>query len=148
MYKTRIFLLFLFPIVTYGMNQFDAKKFDKPVREVSVIATDDGYYPNKISAFEGERIRFYVTSTSKQKQCFLMENHKIFLPAENGQVADKTIVVERPGRFKFYCPSTKFVGHLTVLKKKEEKSEEIKRKLAGDEEKKPHYWVPRDYDEM
>ncbi len=142
-------ILFFLSLNTLGMNQFDAQKHKKPMREVAIIASDDGYFPNKISAFVGEKIRLLVTSSSDKKQCLILEKHEVFLPAEKGKIADKLIVLDSPGRYKIYCPATDFVGHLTVLEKpgKKAKTQIIERTIASEPEQRvPHYWIPRDYD--
>lgn len=123
-------------------KNFKKKIYDAPLREVSVIVSDDGYYPNKIVAFQGEKIHFYITSTSKKNQCFILQKHEVFVSAEKGMVNEAEIVADQAGRFKFYCPSSKFTGHLTVFEKYAAE-DEIKRSIASE---KPKYWLPRDYD--
>ena len=41
-------------------GNFKKKMFKTPLREVSIIVSDDGFYPNKIMAFQGEKVRFYA----------------------------------------------------------------------------------------
>lgn len=134
------FILFLsLPIISTAAEMFGEKMYKSPVREISIIITDDGYYPNKISAFEGEKVRFFVTSTATEKQCFILQRHELFLGVDKGKVNEGEILLDRPGRFKFYCPSNKMQGHLTVIKKTIEIQEA--REPAG--VSKPTYWVPR-----
>ena len=66
-------LLFLFTIVlclesqAAELNQnFKKRTFENPLREVSVIVGDDGFYPSTIVAFEGEKIHFFITSSTKK----------------------------------------------------------------------------------
>lgn len=127
-------------------NLFKASEFDKPLREISVIITEDGFYPNKLMAYEGEKVRFFVTSTTDEKQCFILQKHKLFLGVSKGAVNESELVLDTPGRFRFYCPANKKEGHLTVLRKVEKVAEEDSRKPAS-VVVKPTYWTPRDSDE-
>ncbi len=126
------------------LNQnFKKRSFKNPLREVSVIVGDDGFYPSTITAFEGERLHFFITSSTKKSQCFVLQKHEVFVSAEFGMINETEVVLEYPGRYKFYCPSHKFEGHLTVLSK-DKPEEQISRTVASE---KPKYWTPRDYDE-
>lgn len=120
-------------------EMFGEKVFDNPVREISVIITEDGFFPNKISAFEGERVKFFITSTAKDKQCFILQRHELFLGVENGKVNEGEVMLDSPGRFRFFCPSHKKQGHLTVIRKHVEVQ-----KLREPASVKPTYWTPRD----
>lgn len=122
---------------------FSEKEFKQPVREVSIIVTDTGFYPDHMLAFEGERLKFFVTSTSKKSQCFVLQKHEVFVAADKGMVNEGETVVENSGKFKFYCPSFPHEGTLTVMQKFGEQEE---RKPASVEEEKPKYWMPRDFD--
>jgi len=124
-------------------KKFRGKVFKNPLREISIIVTDDGFYPNKIMAHEGEVLRFFVTSTSKKAQCFVLQKHDVFIAAETGVINEIEIEIKKPGRFKFYCPSSKFLGYLTVIEKSLEDTEQARRDIAS---KKHNYWMPRDYD--
>ncbi|MFA5582920.1 MAG: cupredoxin domain-containing protein [Bacteriovoracaceae bacterium] len=115
---------------------------DAPLREIAVIFTDEGYYPKSISVFEGEKVRFFVTSTTEKPQCFIVESHKLFLSANKGKITEGEVLFDRPGKFSFYCPSSKNDGRVVVLEKKK-KSE---RSIAS-EKKDPLKWVPKDYQE-
>ncbi len=78
-------LLFVFIVLSQSVlakdkllnNNFKKKTYEFPLREVSVIVSDDGFYPDKIMAFQGERIHFYITSTSKKAQCFVLQKHRL-----------------------------------------------------------------------
>lgn len=137
--KTLILVSMIFSASIFA-QVYEKKVYKRPLREVSIIVTDDGFYPNKVVAFQGEKLHFFVTSTANAPQCFLLQNHEIFLSAEKGKVNEGDILVDKPGRYRFYCPSTKFEGHLTVIEKFKD---EPKRDIASE---KPKYWLPRDYD--
>ena len=138
----RIAVLLLLLSNSVIAKDFGEKTFKTPVREVSVIVTEDGFYPNQMMAFEGEKLRFYITSTAKNSQCFVLQKHEVFVAADKGAVNEAEVIVENAGKFKFYCPSFKYEGTLTVFEKFN--SDEEVRKPASEE--KPKYWLPRDYD--
>jgi hypothetical protein len=144
-----LFFLLILPISfvgkSYAIN--DAKVFDKPQREHSVILTENGYYPDHIVAFEGEKLKLFVTSTIDKPECLVVEDHKIFLEATKGKIASGESVLGKAGTYKFYCPSSQYKGQLTVLKRKVKK-EEPKRIIPSREvaSEKPAYWTPRNYD--
>lgn len=129
-------------LTSFAKDLFKERTFDKPVREISIIATDDGFYPNKVMAFTGEKVRFFITSTSGEKQCFILQKHDVFVAAEKGKVNEAHIELDNPGRYKFYCPSSTFMGHLTVFDKFKQKDEADRSPASV----KPKYWLPRDYD--
>ena len=144
-----LFFLFIMPIglMTNALAINEAKVFDKPQRELSVILTESGYYPDHLVAFEGERLKLFVTSTMSKPECLVVEDHKIFLEASKGKITSGESVFNKAGKYKFYCPSSKFHGFITVLEKRKEEKEPINiipsREVASD---KPAYWLPRNYD--
>lgn len=98
-------------------------------------------------AFEGEKLKLFVTSTLDKPECLVVEDHKIFLEAIRGKIASGESILNKAGKYKFYCPSTHYQGQLVVLKKKIIK-EEAKRTIPSREvaSEKPAYWTPRNYD--
>ena len=123
-----------------GLIDFSAAKtFDAPVRDHSIIVADEGFYPDRISAFAGEKIRFFVTSTRKEPSCFLLEQKELFLGAKKGEIAEGIAYFKSPGTYKFHCPNGKIEGKITILPKKNK----AERKIASP--KRPVIWRPRDY---
>lgn len=112
-----------------------APKQVQPVREVSIIVTQEGYYPKSLSVFEGEKVKFFVTSTVENPSCVIVESHKVFLAASKGKVTEGEAVFDKAGEFAFYCPSSKNDGRIVVLKKKQQPQ----RNVASD------VWMPREY---
>ena len=125
--------LFLFLFITTAVSA-DAEK-TIPTREISIIVTKEGYYPKSISVFEGEKIKFYVTSTVEDPNCLIVESHKVFLAANKGKVTEAEAVFDKPGEFAFYCPSSKNDGKVVVMKKSVPK-----REIASEKQ-----WTPREY---
>lgn len=128
-----------------GENNFKATKYKNPLREISVIVTDSGFYPNKIMAFEGDKIHFFITSTAKAAQCFVLQKHEVFVSAEKGMINEVEVYANQVGRFKFFCPSFEFKGYLTVIEKETVSQQQV-RSIASQGSTKPGYWQPRDYD--
>ena len=132
----KLFLIFLC-LSTVALAQ---DKKPQPIREVSVIVTKEGYYPKSLSVFEGEKVKFYVTSTVEDPQCLIVESHKVFMAANKGKVTEGEAVFDKPGEFAFYCPSSKNDGKIVVLKKAVPK-----RDIASERRHSDMTWVPKEY---
>ncbi len=131
--------LILFLFMMSSVIAAEVKEKIPPTREVAIIVTKEGYYPKSISVFEGERIKFYVTSTVEDPHCLIVESHKVFLAANKGKVTEAEAVFDKAGEFAFYCPSSKNDGKVVVLKKVEPKRDIASEKKAMDP------WVPKEY---
>ena len=140
-----LFILLIMPIkaIADSNEVFKAKTFQNPIRQYSIIATDHGYYPDSVFAYVGEKVKFFVTSTTEKSQCFLVKDHSIFLGAKKGKVSEGEVVFHSPGRYDFYCPSTNFKGVISVIERSVETQKRVKREVAS---KKPDHWMPRNYD--
>lgn len=142
-----LFFIFI-PIISMGIALAQkAHTFKNPIREIAVIVTDQGYFPDKISVFEGEQVRFFVTSTIDGPDCFVVDQHKIFLAAEKGKMTEAETIFKIPGKYKFYCPSHNLKGHITVIEKvKLTKAVEKKvRDVASEENEDSKIWLPQSY---
>lgn len=129
------FLIFLFTI-TLAL----ASKTQNPaVREVAVIVTKEGYYPKYLTIFEGEKVKFYVTSTVENPDCLIVESHKIFMAANKGKVTEAEALFDKAGEYAFYCPSSKNDGKIVVLKKVVPKRE------VASEKNDSLLWTPKEY---
>jgi plastocyanin len=107
-------------------------------REVSVLVTDSGYYPSKLSFFEGERVKFYLTGVDLVKsKCMMITETKLFLAANNNLITEGEVHFKRPGVYYYYCPSSGFRGRITVLRKKRS----VQRKIASKVIRK--VWMPQ-----
>jgi len=120
------------------------KKLQHPTRELSVILTAEGYYPKHLSVFEGEKIKFYLTSTVEDPGCMIIQGHEVFMAANKGKITESEIVFKQAGEFSFYCPSNrKNDGKLTVMKKIDPN---IKRGVASEKRPTdPMLWTPKEY---
>lgn len=133
-----------------GYDHHSFKKFKTPQRDFSIIVSNEGYYPDRLIVFEGEKVRFFVTSTSTEAKCFILENHNVFVPASKGRVAEAEVVLEKAGEYSFYCPSFAHRGKLVVLGERERSQPVVKvnrdpaSSTTVDRESEQH-WVPREY---
>lgn len=126
-------------------DYFQKEYYSAAKRDVSVIASPEGYYPKNIVVFAGEQVQFYVTGSKQFPSCFILENTELFLPANPGQISEGRHKFERPGKFKFYCPQGKIKGFVTVLEHPEMARERrMKRKIASEKEGGVKIWRPRD----
>lgn len=130
-------LIFFVLIFTQIASAQEGKKAVLPTREVSIIVTKEGYYPKSVSVFEGEKIKFFVTSTVEEPNCLIVESHKVFMAANKGKVTEAEAVFDKPGDFAFYCPSSKIDGKIVVIKKAVPK-----REVASEG---PSVWMPKEY---
>lgn len=122
-------------LISFSVMAVEEKK-SPPTREVSIIVTKEGYYPKSISVFEGEKIKFYLTSTVEDPGCLIVEGHKVFMAANKGKVTEGEAVFDKAGDFAFYCPSSKNDGKIVVLRKVMPK-----REIASE----GMLWTPKEY---
>lgn len=127
-------LIFLFIIEAQAESKI------QPLREISVIVTKEGYYPKSLSVFEGEKVKFYVTSTVEDPDCLIVESHKVFMAANKGKISEAEATFDKAGEFAFYCPSSKNDGKIVVLKKVLPK-----RDVASERKTEGASWTPKEY---
>ena len=140
-----IFLLCSLSANSIEYKYSKGKTFDVPVRELAIIATEEGYYPEGFSIFAGEKIRFFLTTTSNTPSCLIIGEKELYLTATKGNVSEGTVYFDKPGRFKFYCPTNKIKGRLSVIKRPKTAEEVIDarhRKIAS--ENKVKIWYPKE----
>ncbi len=128
-------------------NQYaKAEKFDVPVREISLIATPEGYYPQAFSVFAGEKVKFFLTNTGDTPSCMMLPDKELFLSAQRGKISEGSAFFAKTGVYKFYCPTGKIKGRITVIPRpKTEEELEAERKLASERMKKRvRVWYPKE----
>jgi len=143
-----LMLLMIFAVVAplfsaMAIDYGEDSKLTVPERSIAVIVSKEGFYPQSISAFEGEKLTIMVTSISDEPSCFTIPDKNIFLSAIKGKISEGVLYFDRQGIYKFHCPAGNIQGSLTILKKKGIKSHE--RAVASESEKlAPRIWRPRD----
>ena len=99
-------------------SYFNGKKVDPPEREVAVILDRGGYYPKHIVAFKGERLRVFLTTLLPEEGCLNVPAKDVFLTARKGSITEGLFFFDKPGTYKFHCPTGKMEGIITVLARK------------------------------
>lgn len=108
-----LFMIFVSLGVTYGKMSSDSSNF--PRREYSVIVSNEGYYPDKLLVFQGERVKFFITSTIDEPSCFMLPEKNLFMSVNKGKISENEVLFDTPGVYKFYCPAGKIKGTITVI---------------------------------
>jgi plastocyanin len=131
----------------YDHHSFE--KFKAPQRDLSIIVGPEGYFPDRIIIFEGEKVRFFVTSTMSESRCFIVENHQVFVPANKGRIAEAEVVFDKAGEYGYFCPSFSHKGKLIVLGERERAQPVVKvnRDPASSStlRQNDQGWVPKEY---
>ena len=84
------------------------------VQEVSVIASDLGYFPKTIFVSRNVPVRMYVTSASKNTLCIMMDSFQVRKQVKSDKIEEITFVPNVPGNYRFYCPVNGMEGNLVV----------------------------------
>ena len=136
-----LLIFFTISLNIYSKEYGRSSVFDIPQREISIIATEEGYYPEKLAIFQGEKVRFFVTSTTKRPSCFIMNSQEVFLTAEKGKISEGVGYFDRPGTYRYHCPTGKLQGKIIVMPKRVE----MKREVASKKESAPivNIWIPK-----
>lgn len=140
--KYIFFLSFFFSLATYAAPYEKGQVFENPRRDVSIILTDEGYYPSSLSAFVGEDIRITLTSTSQSAGCLVLDNHKLYMAANRGKLTMDQIRFEKPGVYHFYCPNNKVISGKIIVLEKKNKAADRKREIASQFKGQ---WRPSDF---
>jgi len=120
------------------------KKFEVPKRELSIIVSKEGFYPSQLSAYVGEKVRFFMTASTDDPSCFFIEEKGVFLGAQKGKITEAEAYFDRPGIYNFYCPTGKLSGRLTILERKEDKKRRDIASELNNKKNKVKIWRPRD----
>jgi len=136
-----LILTFLFSSTTWALEEtvFKEEAYSVPERELAIIAGKQGYYPEHISVFAGEKVRFFFSTVSKESSCLILKDHDLYLSAGPQEVASSEMVFVKPGVYDFFCPKGEIKGKISVLLKQKRQPE---RKVAS--EKKSRIWKPKE----
>ena len=105
-------------------------------RQISIIASQESFYPQNILVYEGETVRFYITTVSPES-CFVIKEKNVFTGLKRGEIFEQEVQFSEQGNFSFFCPSHKIMGNILVLPKQ---VKSLTRRPASLE------WMPRDDD--
>lgn len=120
---------------------YKGNTFDVPYREQGVIIGKEGFYPNRIVVYKGEKVRFFVTSVGVDSACFNIPDKNVFSTPGKDKIAETEVFFDKVGVFQFNCPNNTFSGRVMVLEKASDREETQRRGLASDVVK---VWRPKD----
>ncbi len=120
---------------------FNEQKLDVPGRDTAIIVGDEGFYPNRVVVFKGEKVKFFITNTTEQTQCFNIPDKNLFTTAQKGKIAEGETFFDKSGVYTFNCPNFKFTGRIIVIEKEADRKETMRRGLANETVK---VWKPKD----
>lgn len=86
----------------------------KGVQEVSIIASDLGYFPKTVFVSRDVPVRMFVTSSSKHTLCIMMDSFQVRRQVKLQKVEEITFIPNIPGKYRFYCPVNGMEGSLVV----------------------------------
>lgn len=143
-------LIMILPLTTYALDYGEKVVFKVPLNERAIIVTPDGYFPNQISIHEGEKLRIYLTSTLNTPTCLMIPQKNIFMGVAIKEVKETEVEFKEAGTYKFFCPTGKISGKITVLGKKITEEEKLgldpgakKRRPASVASSNDDVWMPR-----
>jgi len=116
--------------------------------------TKEGFYPNRLVVYKGEKVHFFVTAVGDTNACFNIPNKNIFTTAHQGKIAEAETFFDKAGTFTFNCPNSSFNGRVMVIEKASDKEETLRRGLASDvikvwqPKETPSEWVQIKRDEL
>ena len=117
------------------------RSLDVPYRELAVIISKDGFFPNRLVVFKGEKVHFFITAVGYNSACFNIPDKKVFSSTPSSKIIETETFFDKVGVFQFNCPNNSFNGRIIVLEKKSEKLETKRRGLASDTVK---IWEPKE----
>lgn len=117
------------------------KTLDVPYREQAVIISKEGFYPNRLTAFKGEKVRFFITAVGVDSACFNIPDKNVYTTATQSKIVEAEVFFDKVGVYQFNCPNNTFTGRVMILEKASDRDESMRRGLASDSVK---IWKPKD----
>jgi plastocyanin domain-containing protein len=117
------------------------KSLDVPYREQAIIVSKEGFYPNRLIVYKGEKVRFFVTAVGVDSACFNIPDKNIYSTATPAKITESETYFDKVGVYQFNCPNNTFTGRVMVLEKPSDREETARRGLASDTVK---VWRPKD----
>lgn len=138
-----MFLFFLFEAQVFALEESynNERSLDVPYRELAVIISKDGFFPNRLVVFKGEKVRFFITAVGFDSACFNIPDKNVFSSMASLKIVETETFFDKVGVFQFNCPNNSFTGRIMVLEKESDKKETKRRGLASDTIK---IWEPKE----
>ena len=80
-------------------------KLDVPYQEHSIIVSRDGFFPNRIVVFKGEKVRFFVTAVGVDSACFNIPDKNVFSSASSQKIVEAEAFSIRLESFSLIAPT-------------------------------------------
>lgn len=129
-------------LLVFSTSLWAQKTLENPIREQSIIITKEGYYPKRVVAFTGEKVRFFVTSTLSEPSCFIVKGKEAFVSAKKGRMTETEAIFDEAGEYEIYCPTHSFRGKVVVL---DHHGNNVRRRSIASEKDKASAWMPKEY---
>ncbi len=117
------------------------RTLDVPYREVAILIGKEGFYPNRVTLYKGEKVRFFISSVGVDSACFNIPDKNVFSSPGKDKIAEAEVYFDKVGVFQFNCPNNTFTGRVMVLEKYSDREESRRRGLASDTVK---IWRPKE----
>lgn len=86
----------------------------KGQQEVSVIASDMGFFPSRIFVTEGVPVKLFLSTPGQNTLCFMVDQFGVKKGILPGHVEEVSFVPDARGDYRFYCPIKAIEGRITV----------------------------------
>ncbi|MBC7712018.1 MAG: hypothetical protein H7177_01675 [Rhizobacter sp.] len=142
-YITLVAVIAVFYQKAYAVQEtyFKEKNLEVPYREQAIIIGKEGFYPNRLVVYKGEKVHFFVTAVGVDSACFNIPDKNVFSSPSKDKIAETDVFFDKVGVFSFNCPNNTFTGRVMVLEKGSDRDETNRRGLASDVVK---VWRPKD----
>lgn len=84
------------------------------VQEFAVIASDTGYFPQRLIVRRNIPVRIFLTSASAKSLCFMLDEFSIKKGFGNQAMEEVRFLPTKAGQYKFYCPVQEIEGSVIV----------------------------------
>lgn len=88
--------------------------FKHGVQEFAVIASDTGYFPQRLIVRRNIPVRLFLTSASSKSLCFIMDEFSIKKGFASQAMEEVRFLPTKAGQYKFYCPVQEIEGTVIV----------------------------------
>jgi plastocyanin len=95
-------------------DEINEQMVQRGVQEVSVIASDLGYFPKTVFVSRDVPVRMYVTGSSKNTLCIMMDSFQVRRQVRSQRIEEINFIPGVPGKYRFYCPVNGMEGTLVV----------------------------------
>jgi plastocyanin len=101
-------------VLTQSSERTASEMSRRGVQEVAIIASDLGYFPKTVFVTRDVPVRMFVTGSSKNTLCIMMDSFQIRKQIRSQKIEEITFTPNSPGKYRFYCPVNGMEGSLVV----------------------------------